>query len=94
MKPVKYFVIVSILNIAVYSQQESPGAFTRLGFSARGISMGNAMTSLISGDVMDCITRVSSYQDDHLINLSYSFLSLDRRLNFVTYTKISSCQPG
>ena len=65
-----------------------PGAFTRLGFSARGIAMGNAMTSVNTGDVMGLYNpAVSPYQDDHLINLSYSFLSLDRTLNFVTYTK-------
>ena len=65
-----------------------PGAFTRLGFSARGIAMGNAMTSIITGDVSGLYNpAVSPFQDDHLINLSYSFLSLDRRLNFVTYTK-------
>lgn len=65
-----------------------PGAFTRLGFNARGISMGNAMTSVLKGDIAGLYNpAVSSFQDDHLINLSYSFLSLDRSLNFVSYTK-------
>ncbi|HJY64874.1 MAG TPA: hypothetical protein VJ455_12010, partial [Ignavibacteria bacterium] len=65
-----------------------PGAFTRMGFSARGIGMGNAMTSVTSGDIMGLYNpALSPFQDDHLINLSYSFLSLDRKLNFITYTK-------
>lgn len=65
-----------------------PGAFTRMGFGARGISMGNAMTAVTYGDITGYYNpSVSSFQDDHLINLSYSFLSLDRTLNFVSYTK-------
>jgi hypothetical protein len=65
-----------------------PGAFTRMGFSARGIAMGNAMISVTSGDISGLYNpALSPYQDDHLINLSYSFLSLDRSLNFVAYTK-------
>ena len=65
-----------------------PGAFTRMGFSARGISMGNAMTAVTYGDVTGYYNpALSVYQDDHLINLSYSFLSLDRTLNFISYTK-------
>ena len=59
-----------------------------MGFNARGISMGNAMTSVLSGDVSGLYNpALSSFQDDHLINLSYSFLSFDRNLNFVSYTK-------
>jgi hypothetical protein len=66
----------------------TPGAFTRMGFNARGISMGNAMTSVISGDVTGSYNpSLSAFQDNHLINLNYSFLSLDRSLNFVSYTK-------
>ena len=65
-----------------------PGAFTRMGFSSRGIGMGNAMTSVTTGDMNGLYNpAVSSFQDEHLINLSYSFLSLDRSLNFVSYTK-------
>ena len=59
-----------------------------MGFNARGISMGNAMTSVTTGDVNGFYNpALSSFQDEHLINVSYSFLSLDRSLNFVSYTK-------
>lgn len=65
-----------------------PGAFTRMGFTARGIGMGNAMTSVTKGDLNGLYNpSLSSFQDEHLINLSYSFLSFDRSLNFVSYTK-------
>ncbi len=64
------------------------GAFARMGFSARGISMGNAMTAVTYGDLVGYYNpALSSFQDDHLINLGYSFLSFDRSLNFVSYTK-------
>lgn len=65
-----------------------PGAFTRMGFGSRGISMGNAMTSVTYGDVVGYYNpALSAFQNEHLINLSYSFLTLDRALNFVSYTK-------
>lgn len=50
--------------------------------------MGNAMTSVTRGDVVGYYNpALSSFQNEHLINLSYSFLSFDRTLNFVSYTK-------
>jgi hypothetical protein len=64
------------------------GSFTRLGFGARGISMGNAMTSITKGDIVGYYNpALSAFQNEHLITLSYSFLSFDRTLNFVSYTK-------
>jgi hypothetical protein len=84
-----YIILFLIISSTAYSQLGGlAGAFTRMGFNARGISMGNAMTSIITGDVSGLYNpALSSFQDDHLINLSYSFLSLDRNLNFVSYTK-------
>ena len=65
-----------------------PGSFSRYGFSARGIAMGNAMTSVTTGDLVGYYNpALSVFQNDHLINLSYSFLAFDRTLNFVSYTK-------
>jgi len=64
------------------------GSFSRMGFGSRGISMGNAMTSVTDGDVIGYYNpAVSVFQNDHLVNLSYSFLAFDRTLNFVSYTK-------
>ncbi len=89
MRYIKIILLLSVLTISSYSQLGGlPGAFTRMGFNARGISMGNAMTSVTSGDVNGFYNpAVSSFQNEHLINASYSFLSLDRSLNFVSYTK-------
>lgn len=89
MKLIKIFILLTALVSTVYSQLGgTPGAFTRMGFSARGISLGNAMTSVTTGDVTGFYNpSLSSFQNEHLINLSYSFLSFDRSLNFVSYTK-------
>lgn len=86
----KYLVIILVLSCtSVYSQLGGyPGSFARSGFNARGIAMGNAMTSVTTGDVVGYYNpALSVFQNEHLINLSYSFLSFDRSLNFVSYTK-------
>ena len=89
MKKLIIIIFALYLSGTSYSQLGGyPGAFTRLGFNARGISMGNAMTSVLQGDIAGLYNpAISSFQNEHLINLSYSFLSLDRNLNFVSYTK-------
>jgi hypothetical protein len=82
-------IVLTSLPIVSFAQLGGyPGAFARMGFSARGISMGNAMTAITYGDIVGYYNpALSSFQDDHLINLGYSFLSFDRTLNFVSYTK-------
>jgi len=66
----------------------SPGAFSRMGFGARGMAMGNAMTSVISGSVSPYYNpSLNAFVDDNLIHLGYSFLALDRKLNFVQLSK-------
>ena len=64
-----------------------PGAFSRLGFGARGMAMGNAMSAVTTGDVV-------AYYNPALIpgaayrfaSASFGILSLDRRLNFLNYS--------
>ncbi len=82
-------VLILLITSASFAQIGGlPGAFTRMGFGSRGISMGNAMTSVTYGDVVGYYNpALSAFQNEHLINLSYSFLALDRALNFVSYTK-------
>lgn len=87
-KVFKYILLLVLSNVTFAQLGGNPGAFTRMGFSARGISMGNAMTSVIQGDVTGFYNpAISAFQNKHLINLSYSFLSFDRKLNFISYTK-------
>lgn len=89
MKKITLIILFLALSSPVYAQLGGlPGAFARMGFGSRGISMGNAMTSVITGDVVGYYNpALSSFQNEHLITVSYSFLSFDRMLNFVSYTK-------
>jgi hypothetical protein len=86
---VKYFILVCLTASTAFAQLGGyAGSFVREGFGARGISMGNAMTSVTYGDITGYYNpSLSAFQDAHLINLSYSFLSQDRTLNFISYTK-------
>ena len=65
-----------------------PGAFSRIGFGARGIGMGNAMSSIIEGNLVSYYNpALIVYQENNSFQTSYSFLSLDRSLNFLNFTR-------
>lgn len=65
-----------------------PGAFSRMGFGARGIGMGNAMSSVIEGNLVSYYNpALSAFQQDNSFAASYSFLTMDRTLNFLNFTK-------
>ncbi|MBS1517196.1 MAG: PorV/PorQ family protein [Bacteroidetes bacterium] len=64
------------------------GAFSRMGFGARGMSMGNAVSSDVFGDVSGIYNpALATFQTEGKIDVGYTFLSLDRRLNYVGFTK-------
>jgi outer membrane protein W len=87
----KIFLIIILLSITEsgFSQIGSyAGSFSRMGFGARGMSMGNAMVSNIYGDVNGFYNpALSTFQEQGLVNLGYTFLSLDRKLNFLGFSK-------
>jgi hypothetical protein len=65
-----------------------PGAFSRMGFGARGIGMGNALLSVTEGNLVSYYNpAVSVFQEGNSFQTSYTFLSLDRSLNFLSFTK-------
>jgi hypothetical protein len=65
-----------------------PGAPFRLGFAARGIGMGNAMTAVPFGNISSYYNpALVPYQVTPTVLLSYGSLSLDRRLNFASYSQ-------
>ena len=65
-----------------------PGAFSRMGFGARGIGMGNAMSAVTEGNLVSYYNpALSVFQENNSFHTSYSFLSLDRSLNFLNFTK-------
>ena len=81
--------LISLLSGSLLAQSGSyPGSFARLGFGARGLGMGNAMVSNIFGDVSGYYNpALACFQEEAVINLGYTFLNLDRRLNFVGVAK-------
>lgn len=65
-----------------------PGAFSRMGFGARGMGMGNALSSVTEGNLVSYYNpALSVFQQDNSFQTSYSFLSLDRFLNFLNFTR-------
>jgi len=85
-------VVVSfIIAIAVPAQAQiggRPGAFSRLGFGARGMGMGNAQTAVITGDLVGYYNpAVIPFAEFRYGAATYGVLSLDRILNFISYTQ-------
>jgi hypothetical protein len=65
-----------------------PGAFSRMGFGARGMGMGNALSAVTEGNLVSYYNpALSVFQQDNAFQTSYSFLSLDRSLNFLNFTR-------
>jgi hypothetical protein len=63
------------------------GAFARMGFGARGMGMGNAMTAVAGGDVSSYYNpALPAFSQERYAAGSFGFLSLDRSLNFLSYT--------
>ncbi len=64
------------------------GAPMRMGFGARGIAMGNAMTAVINGDLQAYYNpSILPFESVPTVVAAYSVLSLDRRLNYLSYTR-------
>ncbi|BDQ01575.1 hypothetical protein [Ignavibacterium sp.] len=65
-----------------------PGAFSRMGFGPRGIGMGNGLSALTEGNLVAYYNPASSvFQEGNSFQTGYSFLSLDRALNFLNFTR-------
>ena len=91
----KVLIIVLAITLQVISAQPKfssissmPGAFSRMGFGARGMGMGNAMSAVTEGNLVSYYNpAVIIYQEDNSVQTSYSFLSLDRSLNYLNFTR-------
>ncbi|MDR3668141.1 MAG: hypothetical protein P4L35_14965, partial [Ignavibacteriaceae bacterium] len=81
------FLIISTALMAqtqFSSMGDMPGAFSRFGFGARGMGMGNAMSAVTEGNLVSYYNpALSVYQERNSFQTSYSILSLDRSLNFL-----------
>ncbi len=81
-----FFIFIS--NFCEAQLGSYAGAFSRMGFSARGLAMSNAMVANVYGDVNGIYNpALATFQSEGLVNLGYTFLSQDRKLNFVGFTK-------
>ncbi|MDQ7817014.1 MAG: hypothetical protein RDU14_08305 [Melioribacteraceae bacterium] len=88
-----FFLILIFATVAnsqpAFSEISSmPGAFSRMGFGARGIGMGNVLSSVKDGNLVAYYNpALASFQNEMSLQTSYSFLSLDRTLNFISFTR-------
>lgn len=87
-------ITICVLTSIIYAQSEfsslnsKPGSFSRMGFGARGMGMGNAMSAVIDGNIVTYYNpALSVYQKKNSFQTSYTFMTLDRSLNFVSFTK-------
>lgn len=64
------------------------GGFSRLGFGARGMGMGNALSAVPNGSIAGYYNpALIPFQKSTSLYGSYSFLALDRTLNQVALTQ-------
>ncbi|MBI4811703.1 MAG: hypothetical protein HY800_09750, partial [Ignavibacteriales bacterium] len=64
------------------------GSFARMGFGARGMAMGNALTAVINGEISTYYNpALSCFAAERTAMATFSILSLDRYLNFLSYTQ-------
>ncbi len=89
-----FIILIAIFTTALYAQPKyteissMPGAFSRMGFGARGMGMGNAMSAVTEGNLVSYYNpALSAFQKNNSFQTSYSFLSLDRSLNFLNFTR-------
>jgi len=64
-----------------------PGTFSRMGFGARGAGMGNAMSAVITGDLVSYYNpALLPWTSQPHVSATYGILSLDRSLNFLSFS--------
>jgi hypothetical protein len=64
------------------------GSYTHLGFGARGMGMGNALTSVTEGSLQSYYNpALAAFSEERTASLATSFLAFDRQLNFLSYTQ-------
>jgi hypothetical protein len=81
------FLLVFITTTAFAQNAGSAGAFARLGYGARGMGMGNALTAINNGDISTYYNpALSPYTQSRTASATFGILSLDRYLNFLNFT--------
>ncbi len=90
----KIFFVLVLLSSVGFAQPKfsainsMAGAFSRLGFGARGMGMGNSISAVKEGNLATYYNpALASFQEGNFFQTSYSILSLDRSLNFVNFSR-------
>lgn len=80
--------LLVLLTTASFGQLAgTPGAFARMGFGARGMGMGNAMTAVIGGEQSGFYNpAVVARLKEQYASIAYSSMSLDRSLNSIFFS--------
>lgn len=64
------------------------GAFSRMGYGARGMGMGNALAAVSIGEIATYYNpALAPFAGERTAAATFSLLSLDRNLNFLSYTQ-------
>ena len=83
-----FFSSLAVAQPTLSEMAVQPGSFSRIGFGARGIGMGNAMSSVIEGELVSYYNpAVTPFQENNSFQAGYSVLSFDRSLNFLNFTR-------
>ncbi len=76
-----FFILLSLFSVVSFAQPQfsemavSPGAFSRLGFGARGIGLGNAVSSITEGELVSYYNpAITPFQENNSFQVGYSFL--------------------
>lgn len=88
----KTLIYIAVLFISVHTSGAQmageAGAFARMGFGARGIGMGNALTAVQTGTVSTYYNpALAAFAEQRAASASFGILSFDRYLNFLSYTQ-------
>ncbi|NUN09352.1 MAG: hypothetical protein HUU54_09275 [Ignavibacteriaceae bacterium] len=89
---IRLFILLTILSVVLSAQpryektNSAPGEFARLGFGARGIAMGNAISAYKTNFPISFYNpALAGFQSGNLLNAGYTFLSLDRSVNYLSF---------
>ncbi len=73
----------------------APGAFSRMGFGSRGVAMGNSISAVTSGNLVAYYNpALASFQEQTHFETAYTFLSMDRTVNYFAFTKKFEMRKG
>jgi len=82
-----FFILLLFASSASAQLAGTPGAFSRMGFGARGMALGNAMTAVNSGEIPGFYNPAAlTFLKSSSVSISYGILSLDRGLNSIFFS--------